>query len=295
MKDKTIGFIGLGLMGAAMVSRLQDRGYKLAVLANRSREAVDKAVSAGAVEVSTARELGEKAEIILLCMDKSTSVEARLRGEDGLIAGLQAGAIVIDFGTSLPASTRALGDEITAAGGAMLDAPLGRTPAHALDGLLNIMCAGDQGTYDQALPLLKDLGENVFHLGVLGTGHTIKLLNNFYGMTTVAALSEAFALCDQVGVDREQFYQVVAAGPNHSMMMDFVKANAVDGDSSKLAFSLANASKDVGYYTELAASVNVASTMGQATKATFLHAVETGHGDKMVSELVDVISATPNT
>jgi len=290
MKSKTIGFIGLGLMGAAMVSRLQDSGYKLAVLANRSREAVDKAVGRGAVEVASARELGEAADVILLCMDKSSSVEARLRGEDGLIAGLKPGAIVVDFGTSLPASTRALGAEIAAAGGTMLDAPLGRTPAHALDGLLNIMCAGDKATYDTALPLLKDLGENVFHLGDLGTGHTIKLLNNFFGMTTVAALSEVFSLCDKVGVDRDQFYQVVSTGPLHSMMMDFVKANAVDGDATKLEFSLANATKDLGYFAELAGDAGTDNVMGKASLSLFQGAVDQGAGDKMVSELVDVLS-----
>ncbi len=290
MKSKTIGFIGLGLMGAAMVSRLQDQGYKLAVLANRSREAVDKAVTRGAVECSTARELAENSQVVMLCMDKSTSVEARLRGEDGLIAGLQTGTVVVDFGTSLPTSTRELGAEIAAAGGTMLDGPLGRTPAHALEGQLNIMCSGDKACYDDMLPLLQELGENVFHLGELGTGHTIKLLNNFFGMTSAAAMSEAFALCDRVGVDREQLYNVVAAGPNHSMMMDFVKAYAVDSDPTKLAFSLNNASKDVGYYTELANSVGVSSVMGAATHSMLKGAVDIGQGDKMVAELVDVLN-----
>src|SRR5690606_17932618 len=115
-------------------------------------------------------------------MGTSDQVESRMRGPDGVIAGLQDGAIVIDFGTSLPGSTRELGEEVAAAGGTYLDAPLGRTPSHGREGKLNIMCAGDQATFDKVKPVLDDLGENVFHLGPLGSGHTIKLINNFFAM-----------------------------------------------------------------------------------------------------------------
>ena len=216
MTQPTIGFIGLGLMGAAMVGRLQDKGYALTITANRSRPNIDAAVARGATEVATARDVAAASDIVMLCMDTSNSVEGRMRGPDGVIAGLKPGAVVIDFGTSLPASTKALGAEVAAAGGTMLDAPLGRTPAHAKDGLLNIMCAGDQAAFDRVKPTLDDLGENVFHLGALGTGHSIKLLNNFFGMTTANAMAEAFAMADLAGIDRRAVYDVMAAGPLRS-------------------------------------------------------------------------------
>ena len=128
MSKPTIGFMGLGLMGGAMVGRLQDQGYDLTVIANRTRTYVDQAVTRGAAEVATSKALAEASDIVMLCMDTSANVEARMRGEEGVIAGLKPGAIVIDFGTSLPGSTRALGEEVAAAGGHYLDAPLGRTP-----------------------------------------------------------------------------------------------------------------------------------------------------------------------
>ena len=102
-----------------------------------------------------------------------------MRGSEGVINGLMPGATVIDFGTSLPGSSRALAAEVAQAGGHFLDAPLGRTPAHALDGLLNIMASGDQAAFETVEPVLKDQGENVFYLGTVGSGHTIKLINNF--------------------------------------------------------------------------------------------------------------------
>ena len=287
MSQPSIGFIGLGLMGAAMVSRLQDKGYPLTVVANRSREAIDAAVARGAVEVSTAREVAENSDIVMLCMDTSTSVESRMRGDDGIIAGLKPDAVVIDFGTSLPESTRELGAEVAAAGGQYLDAPLGRTPQHAYDGLLNIMTAGDKDAFNRVEPVLKDLGENVFHLGALGSGHTIKLLNNFIGMSIANAVSEAFVMADKAGVPREMVYDVVAAGPIHSGMLDFVKAYAVDNDPSKLAFAVKNAAKDVAYYNQMATSAGISNSISTTTMNNMKEAVEQGHGDNMVSEMVD--------
>ncbi|MEX0370297.1 MAG: NAD(P)-dependent oxidoreductase [Tateyamaria sp.] len=287
MSKPTIGFIGLGLMGGAMVGRLQDQGYDLVVIANRTRTYVDRAVDRGATEVTTAKAVADASDIIMLCMDTSDNVEARMRGADGVIAGLKPGAVVIDFGTSLPGSTRALGDEVAAAGGQYLDAPLGRTPSHAVDGLLNIMCSGDQATFDSVKPVLDDLGENVFHLGALGAGHTIKLINNFFGMTVANAMAEAFAMADVAGVPRQSLYDVMAAGPLKSGMMDFVSAYGLNGDPNQLAFAIKNAAKDVGYYAKMASEAGVDSVMSKCALDALTDARDHGRGDDMVSQMVD--------
>lgn len=287
MTKPTIGFIGLGLMGAAMVGRLQSLGYSLTVMGNVSRPRIDEAVAAGAVEAENARVLAAASDIVMLCMDTSDSVESRLRGADCVIAGLKPGAVVIDFGTSLPGSTKLLGEEVAAAGGTYLDAPLGRTPAHAVDGLLNIMCSGDKEAFEKVRPVLEDQGENVFHLGELGSGHTIKLINNFFGMTMANAMAEAFAMADQAGVSRQGLYDVMSAGPLRSGMMDFVKGYAVDGDSSQLAFSIRNASKDVGYYRKMADDLGAKTIMSAGADTALTGAIADGQGDNMVSEMVD--------
>ena len=287
MSKPTIGFIGLGLMGGAMVGRLQDQGYALTVIANRTRTYVDQAVARGASEVTTARAVAEASDIVMLCMDTSANVEARMRGADGVIAGLKDGAVVIDFGTSLPASTRTLGGEVAAAGGQYLDAPLGRTPSHAKDGLLNIMGSGDKAAFDTVKPVLDDLGENVFHLGALGSGHTIKLINNFFGMTVANAMAEAFAMADVAGVPRQDLYDVVSAGPLKSGMMDFVKGYAVDGDPNQLAFAIKNAAKDVGYYAQMASDAGVDSIMSKCALSALNDARDGGRADDMVSQMVD--------
>ena len=178
-----IGFIGLGLMGSAMVQRLLDREHDLTVLGNRDRTGVEAALARGAAEADNPRALAEAVDIVMLCMGTSDQVEGRMNGEDGVLAGLSEGDVVIDFGTSLPASTKALAEAAAARGAAYLDGPLGRTPSHGRDGQLNIMGAGDRDAFDRVRPVLEDLGENVFHLGEAGAGHTIKLINNFVGMT----------------------------------------------------------------------------------------------------------------
>lgn len=290
MTKPAIGFIGLGLMGSAMVERLQSLDYPLTVVAHRSRANVDAAVARGASEVATARELAAASDIVMLCVDTSASVEARMLGPDGVIVGVKSGATVIDFGTSLPASTKRLGQAVAEKGAAMLDAPLGRTPAHGRQGKLNIMGAGDKAAFDKIKPVLDDLGENVFHVGPLGAGHTLKLINNFFAMTTACAMSEAFAMADLAGLPRDTLYAVMSAGPLHSGMMDFIKAQAIDGIRDTLAFSVANARKDVGYYAAMADDLGAPSLISPATKQALNLAKAGGWGDRMVPELVDFMA-----
>ncbi len=289
MTKPAIGFIGLGLMGSAMVERLQAKGYHVTVLANRSRANVDAAVARGATEATSASDLAAKSDIVMLCMDTSENVESRIHGEEGVLAGLRDGAVVIDFGTSLPGSTTRIGAEMAEKGAIYLDAPLGRTPAHARDGKLNIMCAGERDGYDRVKPVLDDLGENVFHLGPLGAGHTIKLINNFFAMTTACAMSEAFAMADAAGIPRDKLYGVMSAGPLHSGMMDFVRNYAEEGRID-LAFSMANASKDVGYYRAMAEELGAQSRMSDCAENTLNEAIESGWGDRMVPEMVDFLA-----
>ena len=287
MTKPNIGFIGIGLMGAAMVGRLQSLGYSLTVMGNVSRPRIDAAVAKGAVEAVSARELAKASDIVMLCMDTSASVESRMNGVDGVIAGLKPGVIVIDFGTSLPESTKVLGKKVAAAGATYLDAPLSRTPSHAVDGLLNIMCSGDRAVFDQARPVLDDLGENVFHLGELGTGHKIKLINNFFARTTANAMAEAFAMADLAGVSRQGLYDVMSAGPLQSGMMDFIKAYGIDGNPEALAFSVRNAAKDVGYYRKMAQDLGADTIMSACANEALTTAVEQGMGDNLVPQMVD--------
>ena len=286
MSKPTIGFIGLGLMGGNMVENLQKRGFELIVM-DLNQEAVDRVLARGnASQASSPKELAEKSDIVQFCLTTSAVVEKIVYGENGIMEGIKEGSVLIDFGTSIPASTKKIGADLAAKGVGMIDAPLGRTPAHAKDGLLNIMAAGDKATFDKYESMLKEQGENVFYLGALGAGHTTKLINNFMGMTTVTAMSQAFAAAKLAGVDRQQLYDIMSAGPSNSPFMKFCKNYAVDGVSD-LGFSLNNANKDLGYFAQMVSDLGSQSLVAEATSKSLQAAVDAGMGDGNVPEIFD--------
>ncbi len=285
MTSPVIGFIGLGLMGGNMVENLQNKNFKPIVM-DLNPEAVAAVAARGGSEASSAAELAAASDIIMLCLTTSTVVEKVMHGDDGILAGIKEGAVVIDFGTSIPASTRQLGAELAKKGAGMVDAALGRTPAHAKDGLLNIMAAGDKDTFDKVKPILDMQGENIFYMGALGAGHTTKLINNFMGMTTVCAMSQAFAVAESAGVDGQQLFDIMSTGPSTSPFMQFCKNYAVDGVSD-LGFSIANANKDLGYFLEMVQGLGTVSQIAEGTSANLQAAFDAGMGNGNVPEVFD--------
>lgn len=285
MTKPVIGFIGLGLMGGSMVENLQNKGYEPIVL-DLNQEAVAAVVARGGSAAGSAAELAAASDIVMLCLTTSAVVEALVYGDDGILAGIKEGAVVIDFGTSIPASTRKIGADLAEKGVGMIDAALGRTPAHAKDGLLNIMAAGNPETFEKVKPLLEEQGENVFYLGALGAGHTTKLINNFMGMTTVCAMSQAFAVADLAGVDRQQLFDIMSTGPSSSPFMQFCKNYAVDGVSD-LGFSIANANKDLGYFLEMVEDLGTRAQIAEGTSANLRAAVDAGMGSANVPDIFD--------
>ncbi|MFH4390744.1 NAD(P)-dependent oxidoreductase [Vibrio alginolyticus] len=286
MTKPIIGFIGLGLMGGNMVENLQKRGYEVAVM-DLNKDAVDAVLARGnASEASSGKELAEKSDIVMLCLTTSEVVEKVVYGDTDVLAGMSEGKTLIDFGTSIPASTKKIGADLAKKGAGMIDAPLGRTPAHAKDGLLNIMAAGDVETFNKVKPVLDDQGENVFHLGALGSGHVTKLVNNFMGMTTVATMSQAFAVAKRAGVDGQQLFDIMSAGPSNSPFMQFCKFYAVDGEE-KLGFSVANANKDLGYFLALCEELGTTSLIAEGTSKSLQAAVDKGLGQNDVPVIFD--------
>ncbi|MBU3004426.1 NAD(P)-dependent oxidoreductase [Paraglaciecola arctica] len=285
MTKPTIGFIGLGLMGSNMVENLQKKGFEPIVM-DLNKDAVAAVVARGATEAASPAELAAACDIVMLCLTTSNVVEKLVYAEDGILAGIKKDAVLIDFGTSIPASTRKIGADLAKKGAGMVDAALGRTPAHAKDGLLNIMASGDQATFDSVKAILEMQGENVFYLGALGAGHTTKLINNFIGMTTVTAMSQAFAVAERAGVDRQQLFDIMSTGPSNSPFMHFCKNYAVDGVSD-LGFSINNANKDLGYFLEMVNDLGTTAKIAEGTSAHLQAAVDAGMGNGNVPEIYD--------
>ena len=284
-----IGFIGLGLMGRAMVQCLQASGHDLVVMGNRDRTGVEQALGRGATEATSLAEMTKAVEAVMICVSTSDQVEALTLGEGGILSAVSEGQIIMDFGTSLPASTKKIGAAFAEKGAHYLDCPLGRTPAQALEGKLNIMTGGTDAAFAAAKPMLDVVGENVFHLGGLGAGNTVKLLNNYIGMTFVATVAEAYAAADTAGIDRKTVFDVVGSGPISSMMLDMISAYMVDGKKI-MEFSIGNASKDLGYFRQMVNDLGIENKMSEASSAMFAAAADSGAGDDLVPQLIDFVT-----
>jgi len=282
-----IGFIGLGLMGHGMAANLLRKGFPLAVKVNRDRSRLGDILAAGARECATNAEVAKDADFVILCVTGSPQVEEIVLGEGGVLGAARPGLIVIDTSTSEPGTTTKCRDALAARGARFVDAPLARTPKEAEEGRLNSMVGADDETFAQVKPVLAAFCENIFHVGPPGAGHTLKLVNNFMALTIAASIAEAFAVASKAGVRLDKLFEVVSQGALNSNIFQMIGGGAVQGDLTRMKFSIANAAKDLRYYTHLAESLPVASFIGEAVHQSFNQAVSLGLGEKLLASMIE--------
>ena len=282
-----IGFIGAsGLMGHGMAKNLLAKGHGLAITVHRNRERVADLLAAGAKELTTAQDLAAASDVLFLCVTGSPQVEAVMRGENGVLAGAKPGLIVVDCSTSEPDSTARLREAAAAQGVTFVDAPLSRTPVEAEAGRLNVMVGADASVFECLKPIIGAFAENIFHMGGPGSGHIIKLLNNFIAQSICTATAEAFAVGQRAGVDVRKLVELVSLGPVNCGLFQAM-AKTLDGTMDGLKFELDNARKDVRYYTHLAEGLSIPSVVGEAVHQSLALASALGHGKKFVPSLVE--------
>lgn len=290
MTKPTIGFIGVGLMGHGMAKNIVEAGYPLRVMAHRKRDAVEDLIGRGAVEVASPREMAETCEIIFLCVTGSPQVEGAIRGTDGILAGLQPGAIVVDCSTADPVSTLALAAELEAAGGHMADAPLSRTPKEAWEGTLDAMVGASPEVFARIKPVIETWAGVIVHLGEVGLGHKMKLINNFLGMGYGVLYSEAMALARKSGLSAEQFDSVIRPGRLSNGFYETFMKWTLEKDENAHRFAISNAHKDMAYLANLAVSVGAVNPMQSVVKNAYAAMDAAGEGERYVPMLADFIA-----
>ncbi|MEP7155650.1 MAG: NAD(P)-dependent oxidoreductase [Betaproteobacteria bacterium] len=283
-----IGFIGIGMMGHGMIKNLLAKGYGVTLKANRDRSRLPDLLEAGAKEAQTNADVARASDVVIICVASSPQVEDIVLGKDGIASAARDGLIVIDTSTAEPDSTTRLREALAAKNVRYVDAPLARTPKEAEEGRLNTMVGADDATFNEIKPVLAAFCENIFHVGPPGHGHVLKLVNNFMALSIAACTAEAFASISRAGVSLEKFHQVISAGGVNSGVYKMIAENAIKGDFTGMKFSIANARKDLRYYTHLAEMLPVVSFMGEAAHQTFVHAVAQGYGDKLIPSLIEV-------
>lgn len=288
-----IGFIGLGFMGHGMAKNIVDKGYALTVLGRKKREAVEDLIGRGAIEVKSAKDVAELSDIIFLCVTGSREVELILRGDGGLKQGLKAGSIVVDCSTSDPNSTLALADELVELKVEYADAPLGRTPKEAWEGTLDTMVGAKDDVFSKLKPVLDTWAGKVVHIGGVGDGHKMKLLNNFLSLGYGALYAEALALAAKVGIGPQRFDSVIRGGRMDCGFYQTFMQWTLDSNRDAHKFTIANAFKDLRYLESMADAAGLVNMMGNATKNAF--AVAAAHGSEdFVPMLTDHIARLNN-
>ena len=282
-----IGFIGIGLMGHGMAKNLLKKGHPLCFLVHRNRSNITDLLELKAREAKSPADLARESDVVILCVTGTPQVEANVYGANGLLEGARKGQLVIDCSTSQPESTERIRADFAAKGVKFVDAPLARTPVQAEEGKLNCMVGADAETFAAVKPVLEKFCENIFHIGGPGSGHKVKLINNFLALGTAALVSESLAVAAKVGLSQETFYNLISAGGANSAMFQMIVPKALKGDFTGLLFTLANAKKDIGYYQQMAASAPFAGAMGGALFQTLVQANALGLGEKFVPSLIE--------
>ena len=288
MSQPRIGFIGLGLMGHGMAKNLVTKGFPLTVRVNRNRKPLEDILAAGAKEVSTNADVARASDIVFLCVTGAPQVEDIVLGVDGLAAGAREGLIVVDTSTSEPATTAKMRETLAARGIAFVDAPLARTPLEAEQGRLNIMVGADDAMFAKLKPVIAAFAENIIHAGPPGHGIVLKLINNFIAQAICTASAEALATAAKSGLSIRKLHEVISAGGVNSGVFQMVVGRLLEsGSLDGMKFTLANASKDLRYYTHLTESLGLPSIVGEAVHQSLVTANALGFGEKYVPSLIE--------
>ena len=290
MTKPVIGFIGVGLMGAGMAKNILTKGYPLMIMGHTNREPVERLKKLGATEATSPKELASKVDVLHLCVTGSPQVESIMNGPDGIFASGKKGLIVIDCSTSNPVSTMALAESAQARGMTLIDAPLGRTPAEAEAGTLDTMVGADQATFDKVKPILDCWAGNVVHLGPVGLGHKMKLINNFIAMGYAALYSEAIGIARKAGLSKEQFHAVVGSSRMRNGFYDTFMKWTMEGDENAHRFTISNAHKDMRYLSSLANEVGALHPIQAMVKNSFAGMEAAGQAQRYVPMLADFVA-----
>lgn len=285
-----VGFIGVGLMGHGMAKNLVTKGHPLVVMGHRNREPVEHLKSLGAREAATPRELAAQCEIVHLCVTGSPQVESTMRGETGLLAGAKPGTVIVDCSTSNPVSTLALAAEAEARGVHFVDAPLSRTPKEAEAGTLDTMVGASPEVFARLEPVLRCWAGNVVHLGPVGLGHKMKLINNFVAMGYAALFSEALAIARRSGLTVEQFHSVIGSGRMRSPFYDTFMQWTLAHDENAHRFTISNAHKDMRYLAAMANEAGAVNPLQADVKNMFAAMEAAGEGARFVPMLADFVA-----
>ena len=278
-----VAFLGLGIMGSRMAATLRRAGFELVVWTRTPGKAQAWAEQHGATAAATPTEAASAAAIAITMLVDGAQVEAVL--EDAA-AGAAPGTLFVDMSTIGPAATRAIAARLVASGHRMLDAPVTGSSPKAEDGTLTIMTGGDAADHARALPLLEAMGALVVHVGGLGQGQMLKLVNNAVAAANLVAVGQALLVAQVMGVDLDAFEQVVGAGSGASTMLA-LKAGPMRRHDYTTLFKLEHMLKDVRLCLEEGQAAGVPFPAAAAARELLSAGVGRGHAEADMAAVIE--------
>lgn len=274
---KSIGFIGLGIMGQPMALNLVKAGFKLAVY-NRTPGKAAPLEAAGARVASSPADAARDADLIMIIVSDSAAVEETVLGKGGVIESVRSGAIVVDSSTISPVVSRRLACHLAGKEAAMLDAPVTGSKNGAEKGELTFMIGGERETLDRAMPVLRSLGKKHIYCGGNGAGLSAKVAQNAIQATMVEIFCEGFVLAAKAGVKPESMFEIIQSSMARATLTDFKAPFIFKGDFTPY-FPLKWMHKDLELAMEAAYAQGVVMPTAAAVKEVYGAAKAKGRGE----------------
>ncbi len=287
-----VGFIGLGIMGKPMARHLLEAGHVLTVH-NRSRAAVEELVAQGAAEANSPAEVARASEVVFTCLPNSPDVELVALGPQGIVQGLQPGAIYVDMSTISPVVTKRVAAAIAARGATMLDAPVSGGQIGAENATLSIMVGGEEAAFQKVLPLLQAMGRNIVYIGASGAGQVAKAANQIVVGLTHEAIAEALVLAAKAGVDPARVVQAISGGAARCWALENRAPRVIRRDFEP-GFYAAYHLKDLGIALDAAADVGAVLPVTAVVRELYRSLVSNGEGRLDHSAIIRVIERLSN-
>ncbi len=281
--ESRVAVIGLGRMGSAMARRFHGAGYDL-VLWNRDRTKAEAvAEDTGSEIADSAADAASQAGVIVSSLADDAALREVYLGEDGLLAGIQSGAIAVDTSTIAPSTAEEVGDAVDATGARFLDCPVSGSVSTVESGALVIMAGGDPGLVSEVEPLLSSIAKQVVHVGGRGSGAACKLAVNGLVHGINVALSEALVLAEKSGVDRAAAYEVFSSGAGGAPFVHYKREAFEHPEDAVVAFTLDLVAKDLELITDLGSQVDAPMEQARTGLEIVRSAIDAGMGDRDMS------------
>ncbi len=226
---ENIGYIGLGIMGKAMVENLAKAGHRVNVYARR-QVSVDALETENIEVFSSPAALAEASSVIISCVSDTPDVEEVLVGSKGALQGIHKNALVIDMSTISPEATRTMSQQFIRVGASMLDAPVSGGEVGAIAGTLSIMVGGSEHDFERAVPIFNCMGKNIIHVGSSGAGQVAKACNNLIAAQTMVAVAEAYLLARSCDVDPAKVRDALLGGFAYSRVLELHGQRVLDNN-----------------------------------------------------------------